>query len=780
MLKLTKTSLAKLLLPPAFIFAAALMLIPARVGAGSEAPASITLTSPNNVTVAESDDYATQVLGNPWDMDDPDDIDFPYKYNLPQLANGLWSAATNSSTDAHVMLQYQSYEGIYSYLGEADGVNRPVDTSRFTRLWMRVNVQQAGQGVMWWVRQPHTYAPTGNTRFIEYQTGWHIYQVDLPAGGPASGGNWTNEGSVAGMRLDAPWNTNNNTVQYDWIRLTPPTGSNVNIAWTHTSTSNPNVNLYLSTSPDANVGNEYLIATVPADSLSYSWRTTGMAPGTYWIHAEMEGSWRSSGPLNVNTAPLLKIDAPGPRSGEDFAYAVKGSGWTDASQFKRVTNVGNLVTTPEYVQANATNNDPQVYWLVTDDNTRIDTSRYRYVNFDYYLQAPTQRPTSPWNAGPRMLWSGTNPIVWDHSHAILAHYNQWMPLTWDMPSLPLVANPAGWTGQINTLRFDPHEQDDANNGSPVLPAFFRMKNASLTSMPVSGPATLIRWRKLQGGGTVDLYRDSDNSGFNGTLIASGVSLDAGSYAWDTSALSNGTYWVYAVARDGYNTSRWYSLTPLLVDHSSQSTIFSDVPTQYWAAEFINDLGTRGIIAGYAQNDNRLLFRPANTATRAQLSKMVVLGAGWQLVSPASATFADVSPSNTLYPFIETAAEHGVISGYQCGSAGEPCGAGNKPYFRPGNNVTRAQTAKMISVSRGWQVVTPSDPTFEDVPASSALYGYVETAAQRGILGGYNCGGANEPCGAGSKPYFRPGLNVTRAQLSKMLSSALDGPQAGSK
>jgi hypothetical protein len=335
-----------------------------------------------------------------------------------------------------------------------------------------------------------------------------------------------------------------------------------------------------------------------------------------------------------------------------------------------------------------------------------------------------------------------------------------------MPSLPLVSNPAGWNGQINTLRFDPHEHDDANNGSPLLPAFFRMKNVSLTTMPVSGPATLIRWKKLQGGGTVDLYRDNDNSGFNGTLIASGV--------------SDGTYWVYGVARDGYNTSRWYSLTPIVVDHSSQSTIFSDVPTNYWAAASINDLGTRGIIAGYAQDDNRLLFRPANTATRAQLSKMVVLGAGWQLVSPSSPTFADVPSSDTLYLFIETAARHGVISGYQCGGANEPCGAGNKPYFRPGNNVTRAQTAKMISVSRGWQVVTPSDPTFADVPPSSVLYGYVEAAAQHGVLGGYNCGGANEPCGAGNKPYFRPGLNVTRAQLSKMLSGALDGPEVGSK
>ena len=38
---------------------------------------TVTLTAPApNTVIAESDDYATKVVGNPWDMSDPDDLDW--------------------------------------------------------------------------------------------------------------------------------------------------------------------------------------------------------------------------------------------------------------------------------------------------------------------------------------------------------------------------------------------------------------------------------------------------------------------------------------------------------------------------------------------------------------------------------------------------------------------------------------------------------------------------------------------------------------------------------
>src|SRR6266568_9338609 len=61
---------------------------------------TITLTSPNNVTIPESDDYATQVLGDPWDMNNLEDADSPYNYTQAQVSNGVWSATTRSASGA--------------------------------------------------------------------------------------------------------------------------------------------------------------------------------------------------------------------------------------------------------------------------------------------------------------------------------------------------------------------------------------------------------------------------------------------------------------------------------------------------------------------------------------------------------------------------------------------------------------------------------------------------------------------------------------------------------
>ena len=60
------------------------------------------------------------------------------------------------------------------------------------------------------------------------------------------------------------------------------------------------------------------------------------------------------------------------------------------------------------------------------------------------------------------------------------------------------------------------------------------------------------------------------------------------------------------------------------------------------------------------------------------------------------TFEDVEPGSTFYEFIQRLTDRGIMSGYACGGAGEPCAPGNRPYFRPGNMATRAQTSKIVA------------------------------------------------------------------------------------
>jgi hypothetical protein len=199
-------------------------------------------------------------------------------------------------------------------------------------------------------------------------------------------------------------------------------------------------------------------------------------------------------------------------------------------------------------------------------------------------------------------------------------------------------------------------------------------------------------------------------------------------------------------------------------------VFSDVPSGSTFYSYINWITCHGVASGYADGT----FRPNNNATRGQISKMVALAFQWRLEPPAGGahTFADAPPGSTFFIYIEAAYREGVISGYPCGGSGEACDPNHRPYFRPSHNVTRGQIAKIMSNGALYND-TPTGQTFEDVAAGSTFYQYVERMASRAIINGYACGGPAEPCVPPlNRPYFRPGNNATRGQLSKMIYLAL--------
>ena len=205
-------------------------------------------------------------------------------------------------------------------------------------------------------------------------------------------------------------------------------------------------------------------------------------------------------------------------------------------------------------------------------------------------------------------------------------------------------------------------------------------------------------------------------------------------------------------------------------------VFTDVQPASTFYNFVQTLACRAIVSGYpcggagepCDPENRPYFRPQNDVTRGQLSKIVVLAAGFAPVTGVQ-TFEDVPEGSTFHPYIEALFSHGAINGYPCGGAGEPCGPGNRPYFRPGSPVTRGQTAKIVAIAGGY-TGNPTGQTFEDVVPGSTFYTWIENLAAAGVMQGYPCGGTGEPCGPNNRPYFRPGLNITRAQTSKIVAN----------
>ena len=207
-------------------------------------------------------------------------------------------------------------------------------------------------------------------------------------------------------------------------------------------------------------------------------------------------------------------------------------------------------------------------------------------------------------------------------------------------------------------------------------------------------------------------------------------------------------------------------TPTTSPPNGCTSDFIDVPANSTFYTYVKCLACRQILGGYSDGT----FRPQNQITRGQIAKIVSNAAGYTDDVTGQQTYADVPSNSTFHQWIERLSMRGHMGGYACGGPGEPCDTQNRPYFRPGNNATRGQLSKIVSNAAG-HTDTPTGQTFEDVPTNSAFYLYIERLSGRGVMGGYACGGAGEPCVAPSnRPYFRPGDNVTRGQASKIVAN----------
>ena len=171
--------------------------------------------------------------------------------------------------------------------------------------------------------------------------------------------------------------------------------------------------------------------------------------------------------------------------------------------------------------------------------------------------------------------------------------------------------------------------------------------------------------------------------------------------------------------------------------------FSDVPPGSTFYTYIECLACRGIISGYQDGT----FRPSSNVTRGQAAKIVANSAGYdETIPPTKQTFSDVTPGSTFWIYIERVALHGAISGYSDGT------------FRPNNNVTRGQLAKIDAEVKGYDdVIPPTQQTFSDVAPGSTFWVYIERVALHNVVSGY------------SDATFRPFNSVTRGQTSKIVS-----------
>ncbi len=122
--------------------------------------------------------------------------------------------------------------------------------------------------------------------------------------------------------------------------------------------------------------------------------------------------------------------------------------------------------------------------------------------------------------------------------------------------------------------------------------------------------------------------------------------------------------------------------------------FSDVPVGYFAYRYIEAGAAAGILNGYSAPECQQAgatypcFLPANPITRAELTRLVVIAAGYPLTTPPAPSFADVPADFFAYSYIETAHSQGIINGTDA------------RHFAPNRSIRRDEMCQIVYRASG--------------------------------------------------------------------------------
>ncbi|MFZ4199203.1 S-layer homology domain-containing protein [Lysinibacillus sp. NPDC056220] len=137
------------------------------------------------------------------------------------------------------------------------------------------------------------------------------------------------------------------------------------------------------------------------------------------------------------------------------------------------------------------------------------------------------------------------------------------------------------------------------------------------------------------------------------------------------------------------------------------------------------------------------YLKAITAMALTASTVVVVA---PIASEAS-SFKDVHRTHPFYDDIKHLHDRGMINGFQDGT------------FKPEQNLTRGQAAKIIASVLGLDTSNVSNPNFKDISTTQPYFGAIAALKQEGIIDGYEDG------------TFRQGDYIQRNHVAKILANA---------
>jgi hypothetical protein len=374
----------------------------------------------------------------------------------------------------------------------------------------------------------------------------------------------------------------------------------------------------------------------------------------------------SPGPLNVSTPPIARLLQPDAAGGLDFASFVRNNPWNMAEVSDIQLTTGLAATFPQfltdstepggvrgdYLKGRNANNDPAVFWLFNNTASPIDANRFKNLTFRMFVQGPR-------NVGAgsvaRVFWQRTTGAAAPQSSDDIIVNDGLNTYQFDLPTIlkePTDPNNNGtpWSGTVKYFRIDPHEFTTQRD--------FYFDDVKIAADDEANGRFAIAWSATDpdDDAQISLFYDTNNTGFDGTLIASGLSEnDANNvYTWDTRGVANGTYFLYAVITDGLNTTRRYATGRLVVNNPGAA----DTTKPFGALETTNTVtSASGVVnvQGWALDN-------------VQIASVQLLVDGTPVARPTTGIFRpDVRNANPSFP---DCSESGFQTSYNASGLGQ--------------------------------------------------------------------------------------------------------------
>jgi parallel beta-helix repeat protein len=176
--------------------------------------------------------------------------------------------------------------------------------------------------------------------------------------------------------------------------------------------------------------------------------------------------------------------------------------------------------------------------------------------------------------------------------------------------------------------------------------------------------------------------------------------------------------------------------------------FKDVPNNYWAQTFIQELASRNIIKGFPDGS----FRPNDPVTRAQFAALLSQAMNKATVR-SSANFTDVASNYWAATAIQKAYTTGFMSGYSATT------------FRPNENISRVQILVSLANGLGYAPTKPIDTTLQSYSDANTIPAYARNSV----------GAATENRMVVNYPNLKilnPNQPATRAEVAAFIYQAL--------